>query len=113
MRRRTSFCVAAALVVGIAGGTVVLASPPEQLSAEPIAEPTPDNRPACDDLRITGAQMSAAFKARAAKTGQAPEGRAAFDAIGDELGCRWPWSTEESRRGLMRLLEQSGGRRVQ
>jgi hypothetical protein len=108
-----SFCVAAALVVWILGRAVVSAAPPEPMPAEPVAEPTPDDRPACDELRITGAQMSAAFQARAKKAGQAPEGRAAFDAIGDELGCRWPWSAEESRRGLMRLLEQSGGRRVQ
>jgi hypothetical protein len=94
-----------ALVAATAGGTIASASPPE-----PVAEATPDERPACDDLRLTADQMAAAFKRHAEKSGRAPEGQAAFDAIGDEIGCRWPWSTEESRRGLMRLLEQSGGR---
>jgi hypothetical protein len=72
-----------------------------------VKKPSPDELPRCDDLRLTGDQMTAAFRKHAEESGNAPEGQAAFDAIGEELGCQWPWSDEEGVRRFIQLLEKA------
>jgi hypothetical protein len=90
------------------GSNAVPAPVPESTPEAAVAPPDRATLPRCDDLRLTAAQMSAAFRKHAAASGDLPEGQEAFDAIGDELGCRWPWSAQESRRGMQRMLEKAG-----
>src|SRR5262245_59241857 len=109
LRASLSLAIVAAVVTF--GSNAVSARMPE---STPEAAVTPRDRatlPRCDDLRLTAADMSAAFRKHVGKAGDLPDGQAAFDAIGDELGCRWPWSAQDSRRGMQRLLEKAGGSR--
>lgn len=81
--------------------------PPAKKSA--AEKPKREDLPSCAEMRISVRDMRAALERHAEEAGEeGVSGRRAFDAIGDELGCRWPEPGEEGA-GLMELLERGGG----
>ena len=103
----SSVAVALALVLLAAFPAGAKPTPTPEPGGKKVDKPRREDRPSCADLHVSAEEMRAALERHHAKTGDELSGRGAFDAIGDELECRWP-EPGENGSGLVELLERGG-----